>query len=1360
MRNGLAIAGATASTYDLPAASAADAGTYTVKVTGPVGSVTSPGAALSVLSPFVFTTQPLGAVASTAVTAGSSRILSVVVSGTGPFTYQWRKDGVAIAGATQATYSIPAQNVAGSASYDVVVAGPVSTSSSNLVRVDNCVPVSVAQHPVSVARALGQPAEFMVTAGGTGPFTYQWMKNGVAIAGATTATYAIDSVQATSAAGYSVKITGPVGSIISSAASLVIHVTPSIVTQPVALYKGAGQSATFAVTAAGTGPFTYQWSKDGNSIAGANAASLALPSVSAADVGRYSVSVSNAVGAVLSQEAELQLVTGPVISAQPVSQGYVPKVAQTYRVRYFGFTAGPEGWSVTTTAQGFTQNWGQPGWYWNAYLDEIPANPLAANLEGGFGGSVVSPWISLVGVTNPELHFVCMSSQTGASAVPGTLSIQASADGVNWTTLFTKTNDSAMAAHSASLAAYAGTGCYLRASTTSSCDAYLDEVEVWGYGLPVNSANLSVAASGGGLAYQWYKDGVPIAGATTATYAVADVYAPGAVGGYSVKVSNAAGSVNSTAAVVAIKPSISTQPVGLNKLNGQSASFSVVAAGTGPFTYQWHRNGSAIPGATGATHVIASASAQTSGSYHVVVTNAVGQVASQAATLSVTLPPTITAQPISYTVPVETETIAADTSFDFETGLQGWTASAGPGNQSAATWVHAVSTGAGSPLKGLYCDNNSSSSVVRYITSPRISLADITAPYVSYVSGYTAYTATRQGNLQVEASADGINWDYLYPVTAPDYGSPFTARAPGTTYSSLSQYAGGDVYLRFRATGPSTGFWLDDVVVAGYKYPSGKSVTFSVAATGEGNAYQWFKDGVALPGATASSYKVVDCRLAASLGSYTVKVANVAGSVTSAAAVLTTPLPVVTGQPQSYSGSWPSNYPEVVLRNGFDLGPEGWGPVGAGYPGWLWNDQRFEDGGNAAASSLEGNGYVRSPLISLAGVSNPSVTFDISAYQGVCTLEASLDGVAWSTLFTLDGFVPPGGKTKTVSLSAYAGRSIYLRFYSPATGAALVDNVVVSGFSRAHTMTASVAGVGCSYQWFRNGVAIAGATSASYRVADVALAASAGSYTVRVTNSAGSALSNAAVIPAFSAPVIVSQPASLSVAGATSTGYTLKNYTFNAGAEGWTYGSNGANMSYYNWGWDSQTGGITDRLLGSAYASNTDTYTQSPWISFLGASSPLLSFTAYHELYPDSLDVLEVQASADGLYWSTLRSIYGNGNGVYNVSLAGYQFAGGCYLRYRLRTSPLFNAWGVMIYDTVVTGSAVTPGQSAGFSVALASSAGCSFQWFKNNVAIPGATGATYYIPNAYSSDAGVYKVVVTNPAGSVTSSSATLTVR
>src|SRR4029079_7576608 len=73
---------------------------------------------------------------------------------------------------------------------------------------------------------------------------------------------------------------------------------------------------------------------------------------------------------------------------------------------------------------------------------------------------------------------------------------------------------------------------------------------------------------------------------------------------------------NGTLSVCA--PQISSQPVGLTRTVGQSASFSVTASGG---TYQWRKNGSNIPGATSSTYSIANVLGSDAGSYDVVVTD-------------------------------------------------------------------------------------------------------------------------------------------------------------------------------------------------------------------------------------------------------------------------------------------------------------------------------------------------------------------------------------------------------------------------------------------------------------------------------------------------------------------------------------------------------------------------------------------------------------------------------------------------------------------------------------------------------------------------------------------------------------------
>jgi hypothetical protein len=73
----------------------------------------------------------------------------------------------------------------------------------------------------------------------------------------------------------------------------------------------------------------------------------------------------------------------------------------------------------------------------------------------------------------------------------------------------------------------------------------------------------------------------------------------------------------------------------------------------------------------------------------------------------------------------------------------------------------------------------------------------------------------------------------------------------------------------------------------------------------------------------------------------------------------------------------------------------------------------------------------------------------------------------------------------------------------------------------------------------------------------------------------------------------------------------------------------------------------------------------------------------------------------------------------------------------------------------------VAEGQPAAFSVTASGASPLSFQWLRDNVEIPGATSATYTLQSATLADNGaVFVVRVSNTFGSVTSSSATLTVR
>ena len=72
-----------------------------------------------------------------------------------------------------------------------------------------------------------------------------------------------------------------------------------------------GQSVTITVVADGSQPFTYQWKKAGQDIAGATAAAVSLQSVQLADAGVYTVQVSNSAGSILSDPATLTITGTP-----------------------------------------------------------------------------------------------------------------------------------------------------------------------------------------------------------------------------------------------------------------------------------------------------------------------------------------------------------------------------------------------------------------------------------------------------------------------------------------------------------------------------------------------------------------------------------------------------------------------------------------------------------------------------------------------------------------------------------------------------------------------------------------------------------------------------------------------------------------------------------------------------------------------------------------------------------------------------------------------------------------------------------------------------------------------------------------
>jgi hypothetical protein len=156
------------------------------------------------------------------------------------------------------------------------------------------------------------------------------------------------------------------------------------------------------------------------------------------------------------------------------------------------------------------------------------------------------------------------------------------------------------------------------------------------------TATFSVVATGTApLAYQWRKNTANISGANSSSYTTPATTAADNTAKFDVIVSNSVNSVTSTQATVtvdaaAVAPSISTQPANQSVTAGQTATFSVVATGTAPLSYQWQKNGSDIPTATAASYTTPVTTTADSGTmFRVVVSNTVGSITSNSATVTV-----------------------------------------------------------------------------------------------------------------------------------------------------------------------------------------------------------------------------------------------------------------------------------------------------------------------------------------------------------------------------------------------------------------------------------------------------------------------------------------------------------------------------------------------------------------------------------------------------------------------------------------------------------------------------------------------------------------------------------------------------
>lgn len=280
----------------------------------------------------------------------ATAFFTVGAKGPAPLSFQWRKNGVAIEGATRATYTTPTLSLANNGDvYSVVVtSGKKSVTSKDAKLTIYDLPTITTQ-PVGQTVAVGATASFTVAATGGGTISYQWLRNDLIIAGATSATYTTAAtVAGDDGAVFTVAVVNGAGAVFSDPVTLKVTSAPSIVYQPASQVTTEGRGATFSVAAVG-GDLSYQWRRGTTPIDGATSAIYTTPAMTLADSGAtYSVVVTNPRGTVTSSEVSLSVVS-PAATAPPALPAQV--VAGRTLV-------GSEGFVVVRKSNGTLWAWG------------------------------------------------------------------------------------------------------------------------------------------------------------------------------------------------------------------------------------------------------------------------------------------------------------------------------------------------------------------------------------------------------------------------------------------------------------------------------------------------------------------------------------------------------------------------------------------------------------------------------------------------------------------------------------------------------------------------------------------------------------------------------------------------------------------------------------------------------------------------------------------------------------------------------------------------------------------------------------------------------------------------------------------
>ena len=402
------------------------------------------------------------------------------------------------------------------------------------------------------------------------------------------------------------------------------------------------------------------------------------------------------------------------------------------------------------------------------------------------------------------------------------------------------------------------------------------------------------------LAYQWQFDGTNVASATSSFLALVSAQATDA-GNYALVATTAAGSTTSAVATltVIVPPVIATPPANAAVAQGTNATFTVMATGYQPFTYQWREGGQPVNGAQSSVYTRTNPQCADAGGFDVIVGNSAGSVTSSVAMLTVVAPPVVVTNPVDQTV-VQGQgvTFLAAATNDCGGGLVYQWQFAGTNIDSATNSMFAI-TNVQPASTGAYAV--AVTNLGGSVTSAPALLTVLVPPGVAALPASVTVGAGMDANFIVNASGS-LPLSYQWREAGVTIGGAIASTYTRTNAQCAN--AGGFDVVVTNAAGSITSSVTVLIVEAppslltqpaGETIAIGTTTTFSVDATndcGGGLAYQWQLGGINLIGATNVMFVRTNAQFTDS-GNYTVLVTNLGGSITSSAALL-----IVTNPPQ------------------------------------------------------------------------------------------------------------------------------------------------------------------------------------------------------------------------------------------------------------------------------------------------------------------------------------------------------------------------------------------------------------------------------------------------------------------------------